>query len=45
MPSAPSWSASASMRVMASSLAWYIAWESIVSSWFLFHRPTWNPTW
>ena len=30
MPSAPSWSASSSMRVIASSRAWYIACESTV---------------
>ncbi len=45
MPSAPSWSASASMRAIASSRAWYIAWDKVVSSSFLLHRPNWNPTW
>ena len=45
MPSAPSASASASIRVIASSRAWYSAWESTVSSWFLPQRPTWRPTW
>ena len=43
MPSAPSASASASIRVMASSRAWYMAWESTSSSWFLPQRPTCSP--
>ena len=45
IPSAPSWSASASIRVIASSRAWYMACDSVSSSWFLLHRPIWNPTW
>ena len=45
MPSAPSTSASASMRFIASSRAWYIACESVSISWFLLHRPNWVPTW
>ena len=34
MPSAPSWSASSSIRVIASSRAWYIAWQRTFISWF-----------
>ena len=45
MPSAPSASASASIRVMASSRAWYMAWDSTSSSWFLPQRPICSPTW
>jgi hypothetical protein len=45
MPSAPSTSASASIRVIASSRAWYIAWDSTSISWFLVHRLTCRPTW
>ena len=45
MPSAPSASASASIRVIASSRAWYMAWDSTSSSWFLLHRPICSPTW
>ena len=45
MPSAPSASASASIRDIASSRAWYIAWERTSSSWFLPHRPICSPTW
>src|SRR3984957_16892235 len=45
MPSAPSASASASIRVMASSRAWYMAWDSTSSSWFFPQRPTCSPTW
>ncbi len=45
MPSAPSAAASATMRLMASSRAWYSAWVRVVSSWFLLHRPTCRPTW
>ena len=45
MPSAPSTSASASIRVIANSRAWYIAWDSTSISWFLLHRPTCRPTW
>jgi len=45
IPSAPSALASASIRDMASSRAWYIAWDRVVSSWFWDQRPSWMPTW
>ncbi len=45
IPSAPRAAASASIRVIASSRAWYIAWLRVSSSWFLFHRPICMPTW
>ena len=45
MPSAPSWSASSSIRVIASSRAWYIAWVRTPSSWLWFHIACWNPMW
>ena len=45
MPSAPRAAASASMRVMASSRAWYMACESVSSSMFFDQRPIWIPTW
>ena len=44
-PSAPSISASARMRLMASSRALYMAWVRTVSSWFRPHRATWMPMW
>src|SRR6266496_2243991 len=43
IPSAASASASASIRVIASSRAWYMACDSTSSSWFLPHRPTCSP--
>ena len=45
MPSAPSWSASSSMRVMASSRAWYMACVSTSISWFEFQFDCWKPMW
>ena len=45
MPSAPSWSASSSMRVIASSRAWYIAWVRTSISWFWFQSYDWKPMW
>ena len=45
MPSAPSACASASIRVIASSRAWYIAWDSTSSSWLWPHLPNCSPTW
>ena len=45
IPSAPSWSASSSMRVIASSRAWYIACVRTSISWFWLHAPTWKPMW
>lgn len=45
IPSAPSAAASASIRLIASSRASYMAADSLVSSWFFDHRPSWMPTW
>ena len=44
-PSAPSWSASSSIRVIASWRAPYIASESTVISWLFFQPATWMPMW
>ncbi len=45
MPSAPSWSASSSMRVIASSRAEYIASDRTVISSLVFHEDCWKPMW
>ena len=45
IPSAPSWSASSSMRVIASSRAWYIACVRTSISWFWLQFDCWNPMW
>ena len=45
MPSAFIAVASARMRDMASSRAWYMALESTSISWFLLQEPYWMPTW
>jgi hypothetical protein len=44
-PSALRWSASARIRVMASSRALYMAWVRTSSSAFWDQRPTWMPMW
>ena len=45
MPSAPSASASSSMRVIASSRAWYMACVRTPISWLWFHIACWKPMW
>src|SRR2546429_90619 len=45
MPSAPSWSASSSIRVIASSRAPYMAWDRTPISWLCFQPAISMPMW